>query len=120
MNTHRPDRREQPKTRHYLMLLSLLAGETHGLALAREVERLSEGRVRLWPAMLYGSLEELCERGWIEEVDGRRGPPLEESERKRVYRITAAGREVARAETRRFADLVKVARSRVKPRGETA
>lgn len=120
MNIRRSDRRGQPKTHHYLMLLGLLAGDAHGLALAREVERLSEGRVRLWPAMLYGSLEDLCERGWIEELEGRRERPPRESERKRFYRITAAGRDVARAETRRFADLVKVARSRVKPRGETA
>jgi len=117
---HRQDPSEVPPPRnhHYLMLLALLAGDAHGLAIAREVERLSEGRVRLWPATLYGSLDELSDRGWIRELDGQRPPG--ESARKHFYRITDLGREAAQAETRRLAELLKVARSRVKPRGETA
>jgi DNA-binding PadR family transcriptional regulator len=98
------------------MLVALLEGDAHGLAIAREVERLSEGRVRLWPATLYGSLDVLRAGGWIDEVDEPHG----EAGHRRLYRITRAGREVARAETRRLADLVRVARSRIKPRGETA
>ena len=106
-----------PKTRHFLILVALLAGDAHGLEIAREVERLSEGRVRLWPATLYGSLQDLLEYGWIEEAAD---PPGQESERKRFYRITRSGQAVARGETRRLALLVKIARSRVRPRGETA
>jgi DNA-binding PadR family transcriptional regulator len=106
-----------PKSRHFLILLALLAGDAHGLEIAREVERLSEGRVRLWPATLYGSLEDLLEYGWIEEAAD---PPGQESERKRFYRVTRSGQAVARGETRRLAELVKIARSRVRPRGETA
>jgi DNA-binding PadR family transcriptional regulator len=105
------------KTRHFLMLLALLPGDAHGLAIAREVERLSEGRVRLWPATLYGALEELVEYGWIEEVPD---PPEQASERKRFYRVTRAGQAVARGETRRLGALVRIARSRVRPRGEIA
>ena len=106
-----------PKTRHFLILVALLAGDAHGLEIAREVERLSEGRVRLWPATLYGSLQDLLEYGWIEEAAD---PPGQESERKRFYRVTRSGQAVARGETRRLALLVKIARSRVRPRGETA
>jgi DNA-binding PadR family transcriptional regulator len=109
-----------PKTHHFLMLLALLAGDAHGLEIAREVERLSEGRVKLWPATLYGSLEDLLEYGWIEELDEPSERPPDAGERKRIYRITRAGTRVARGETRRLADLVRVARSRVRPRGETA
>ena len=100
--------------------LSLASGDRHGLAVAREVLTLSDGQVRLWPAMLYGALEDLSDRGWIEEViDARRRP--DESERKRYYRITRAGRAAAAAETNRLASLVRVARARVKPRaGETS
>jgi DNA-binding PadR family transcriptional regulator len=105
------------RTRHYLMLLALLAGDAHGLAIAREVERLSAGRVRLWPATLYGSLDQLRRWGLIEEL---RDPPLGESERRRFYRITAAGRDAAGAETGRLADLVRVARARTKPREKPA
>jgi DNA-binding PadR family transcriptional regulator len=105
------------KTHHFLMLLALLAGDAHGLAIAREVERLSDGRVRLWPATLYGALEDLVEYGWIEEAAD---PPGQTSERKRFYRITRSGHAVARGETRRLGELVRIARSRVRPRGETA
>src|ERR671923_180841 len=41
-----PPRSTPLKTRHYFILLSLAASDRHGLAIAREVERLSEGRVR--------------------------------------------------------------------------
>jgi DNA-binding PadR family transcriptional regulator len=108
------------KTHHFLMLLALLRGDTYGLEIAREVERLSEGRVRLWPATLYGSLEDLVEYGWIEELDEPSERPKDAGERKRIYRVTPAGRQVARGETRRLDELVKIARARVRTRRETA
>jgi DNA-binding PadR family transcriptional regulator len=107
------------KTTWYYILLSLASSDRHGLAVAREVLSLSEGQVRLWPAMLYGALDDLSARGWIEEVTDARRPA--ESERKRYYRITRAGRAAATAETNRLASLVRVARARVKPRtGESS
>jgi DNA-binding PadR family transcriptional regulator len=98
------------KTQHFLMLLALLAGDAHGLAIAREVERLSEGRVRLWPATLYGALEDLVEYGWIEEVAD---PPGQESERKRYYRITRSARPSRAGRRGGSSELVRIARSRV-------
>ena len=114
--------RETPlKTHWYYILLALSTGDLHGQAIARDVQSLSDGRVRLWPAMLYGALEDLSDRGWIEEIDERTGRLAEESERRRFYRLTRTGRAAAAAETRRLADLVRVARSRIKPRpGETS
>jgi DNA-binding PadR family transcriptional regulator len=108
------------KVSWYYILLSLAPADRHGLAIAREVLALSEGQLRLWPAMLYGALDDLSERGWIEELtDSRRRPP-DESERRRYYRITRAGRAAAAVETDRLASLVRVARARVKTRaGET-
>ncbi len=112
---------EKPlKTPWYYILVSLAAGDRHGLAIAREALELSDGLVRLWPATLYGALEDLCDRGWIEEIDVEKGRPADESERRRYYRITRAGRAAVSAETQRLAGLVRIARSRVKPRhGET-
>ncbi|MPY89548.1 MAG: PadR family transcriptional regulator [Luteitalea sp.] len=104
------------KTRHYYILLSLAAGDRHGLAIAREVRTLSDGRVRLWPATLYGSLEELRAHGWIEELDDPRQRPADESERKRFYRITKSGRVLLARETEQLEGLVRIARSRLKPR----
>jgi DNA-binding PadR family transcriptional regulator len=108
------------KTQWYFILLALAAGDRHGLAIAREVLALSEGAVRLWPVTLYGSLQELCDRGWIAELAADRRP-ADESERRHFYRITRAGRAALAAETDRLAGLVRVARARIKPRtGESA
>ena len=57
------------KTRLYLILLALADRDLHGLGIARAVEQLSGGRTRLWPVTLYGSLEDLVESGWIEELE---------------------------------------------------
>ena len=104
----------------YYILRSLASADRHGLAIAREVLSLSEGQLRLWPAMLYGALEDLSDRGWIEELTSERQRP-DDSVRKRYYRLTRAGRAAAAAETDRLAGLVRIARSRVKPRaGETS
>jgi DNA-binding PadR family transcriptional regulator len=94
----------------YFMLLSLAPGPRHGLAVARDVQESSGGRTRLWPATLYGALEDLLDRGWIEEIeDAARRPDA--SERKRYYGITRAGRAALDAETERLATLVKRARA---------
>jgi DNA-binding PadR family transcriptional regulator len=98
------------KPHWYYMLLSLSAGDRHGLAIARDVETFSRGAVRLWPATLYGSLEALADLGWIAEIaDGPRRP--DDSERKRYYGLTRSGRLALDAETTRLADLVKLART---------
>ena len=104
------------KTRLYLILLALADGDLHGLGIARAVEELSEGQTRLWPATLYGSLEDLVASRWIEELDDPRDRPADESDKKRFYRITRAGHRALSAETNRLAALVKVAKSRLKPR----
>jgi PadR family transcriptional regulator PadR len=105
------------KTREYYLLLAVAGGARHGLAVAREVERLSESALRLWPATLYGTLDELAERGWIAEIEH---PPAGESERKRFYALTKAGRQALASETERLASVVKVARARLKRAGEVS
>ncbi len=98
------------KSHWYHILLSLAGGARHGLAVARDVRQSSNGSLRLWPATLYGSLEELSDLGWIEEIaDPGRRPDA--SERKRYYGLTRAGRAALDAETQRLADLVRLARS---------
>lgn len=107
------------KSHWFYILLALASGERHGLAIAREVLALSEGQVRLWPATLYGSLDELRARRWVDAIESSERPG--ESERKRFYRITRLGRTVLAAESERLSRLARVARSRVRPRtGETS
>ena len=101
------------KTREYLILLALAGGDLHGLAIARAVQDLSDGRTRLWPVSLYGTLDDLEEAGLIATLAE---PPADESEKKRFYRLTGAGRRALAAETDRLGGLVEVARVRLKPR----
>lgn len=98
------------KARWYHILLSLAGGARHGLAIARDVRESSHGGIRLWPATLYGSLEELADLGWIEEIDDEDRRP-DASERKRYYGITRSGRSALDTETQRLADLVRLARA---------
>jgi PadR family transcriptional regulator PadR len=108
------------KDRVYLILLALADSDLHGLGIARAVQELSDGRTRLWPAALYGTLDELTESGLIEELDDPRQRPADESEKKRFYRLTRAGQRALAVETQRLAALVKVAKSRIKPRAGSA
>ena len=94
------------KHRVYLILVALADADLHGLGIAREVQQLSDGRIRLWPASLYGTLDELSDAGWIEELDDPRDRPADESEKKRFYRLTRAGHRALAAETDRLAALV--------------
>jgi DNA-binding PadR family transcriptional regulator len=104
------------KTHWFYIMLSLAGEERHGLAIARDVQALSDGQVKLWPATLYGSLDELATRGWIEELPESHARTLHESERKRFYRLTRAGRAALAAETERLTVLARTARARIRPR----
>ncbi|HUG42282.1 MAG TPA: helix-turn-helix transcriptional regulator, partial [Longimicrobiales bacterium] len=100
--------------RHWFYILASLAGrDRHGSGIARDVLDLTDGGLRLWPATLYGSLEELRERGWIEELEGGGERPAGESERKRIYRVTGAGRRELEAEAHRLEREAAVARERL-------
>lgn len=101
------------KNRVYLILLALADSDLHGLAVARAVQELSDGETRLWPASLYGTLDELADGGLIHELDDPHRP-ADESDKKRFYRLTRAGHRALAAETDRLAALVKVARSRLR------
>jgi len=104
------------KTRDYLILLALAEADLHGLGIARAVQELTGGQTRLWPVQLYGTLDTLESAGLIEELADPRQRPLDESEKKRFYRLTRSGHRALAAETDRLAALVKVAKSRLKPR----
>lgn len=99
------------KPHWFYILLALADGERHGLAIAREVQSLSDGAARLWPATLYGSLDELRSRKWIEELPEH---PEAESERKRYYRLTRTGRAVLTDEGERLGRLARLARARTR------
>ena len=98
-----------PATFH--ILLSLAEGDRHGYGIIQDVEQRTGGELRLSAGTLYRSIQRLLEQGLILEST-RRPAPAEDDERRRYYRLTAFGTAVARAETRRLADLVRMARAR--------
>jgi DNA-binding PadR family transcriptional regulator len=98
----------------FQILLSLADGDLHGYAIMRQVEEQTGGRLRLGPGTLYSSIQALLEEKFIEEVS----QPGEVSERRRFYRLTAAGRKQARAEAEKLADTLRVARARKILRGD--
>lgn len=84
----------------YYILLSL-DQPMHGYGIMQNTEELSGGRVRLAPGTLYGALNSLLEKGWIEALPGSN------SRRKKEYRITSAGREIVQTEIRRLEELLR-------------
>ena len=92
------------------ILLVLAAEDLHGYAIVKQLEERSGGSMRLEPANLYRTLRTLTDRDLIGETDH---PPNQEhnDQRRRYFRITKFGREVARAEAARLARLVEDARA---------
>jgi DNA-binding PadR family transcriptional regulator len=99
----------QPATFH--ILVALADEDRHGYAIIQDVEARTDGALRLSPGTLYRSIQRMLEQGLI--VEPRQRPAREDDdERRRYYRITPFGRDVARAEANRLAQLLKGARAR--------
>lgn len=97
-----------PATFHILMALA--DEDRHGYAIIQDVESRTGGELRLSPGTLYRSIQRMLEQGLIVETRDRPAPELDD-ERRRYYRITQFGATVARAEARRLAQLIKLARA---------
>jgi DNA-binding PadR family transcriptional regulator len=95
----------------FQILLALADEERHGYAIKREVADRTGGDVQLGPGTLYGSIKRMVASGLIEESDERPDPELDD-ERRRYYRVTSLGRQVAVAEARRMERLVRIARAK--------
>lgn len=85
------------------VLLALVDRPRHGYAVMQEVERLSDGAVRMGPGTVYTTIKRLLDGGLIEEVQG----PDPADPRRRSYRATALGERVCRAEVHRLAGLIQ-------------
>ena len=90
------------------ILLALSDEDRHGYAILQEVERRTGGELRLSAGTLYRSIQRMVEQDLIEETAARPSPELDD-ERRRYYRITPFGLDVARAETERLQALVRIA-----------
>jgi DNA-binding PadR family transcriptional regulator len=110
------ERRAALKPHWFHILVALAEGERHGSAIVRSVLEQTHGDMRLWPVMLQTALQQLTEDGLIEPLEA---PPDGESERRRYYRITRAGRKTAAAEADRLERLARHARAKLAVHGGT-
>ena len=101
----------------FQILLALVGEDLHGYGIMRQVAEQTDRRMRLGPGTLYSSIHTLLEEKYIEEVDLREDAKLGQ-ERRRYYRLTSAGRKLARSEAERLAGLLRVARSKKILRGD--
>src|ERR1700678_1360644 len=97
------------KSQWFHIMLALASGEQHGYGIMQEVLDRTTGKVRLWPAPLYGSLKRLIEANLIEESTERPAPELDDA-RRRYYSLTTLGRAVLNAECERLQELVRTIR----------
>jgi DNA-binding PadR family transcriptional regulator len=96
----------KPRVLH--ILLALADGPRHGYSIMQEVAVRTEGRVRVWPAAMYGTLRELEDLDWIVE-SGKR--PSNDDERRRYFTLTPLGKRVLHAEIQRLEAIVDHARA---------
>ena len=95
----------------FQILLALADHDLHGLAITKEVLERTEGRVNLWPGMLYGALKKMTDAGLVVETKA----PADFSAaggKPRFYRLTPLGRRVTAAEAERLASYVTAAREK--------
>jgi DNA-binding PadR family transcriptional regulator len=112
-------RRDQPDevdaflplpTAVFHILVALADRDRHGYSIMQDVTGRTEGKVRLSAGTLYSAIRRMLEQGLIEEL--RDSPdPASDDERRRYYRLTKLGRDVAIAEARRVNDMLAQARA---------
>ena len=111
----------------FQILVSLADRDLHGYAIIRDIAQRTGGEVRLTASTLYAAIRRLLEAGMIDEIDQPRrapaGPPRppNEDERRRYYRMTPYGREIAQLEAARLERAAGMARAkRLLPRTKKA
>jgi DNA-binding PadR family transcriptional regulator len=93
------------------VLVALADGDKHGYAIIKEVRRRTDGEVEIGASSLYAVLRRLLGDGLVLETDERPDPALDD-ERRRYYRLTKFGRDVAAAELRRLESMIQQARAK--------
>jgi DNA-binding PadR family transcriptional regulator len=91
------------------ILVALSDADRHGYAIMQEVAERTDGRTKLNPGTLYTTIHRLLEQDLIVEVRSQ-AARAEDDERRRYYRITPLGRQVAERELARLAEMVALGR----------
>ncbi len=94
------------------ILLALSCGDRHGYGIMKQVQADSQGRAKMGPGTLYGSMGRMIEAGLIRESDKRADPEMDD-ERRIYYELTGTGRAALEAELKRYRSVVAVAEGRL-------
>jgi DNA-binding PadR family transcriptional regulator len=113
-----PDYLRQPAAERHLpltvpvfqILLALADQDLHGYAIIQDIRERTGGEVDLTASTLYAAIKRLLDARLIDELSTR--PRGDDDPRRRYYRITALGLEVARLETARLERLLRLARQK--------
>ena len=110
-HTRRPDELLPLTPGMFHVLIALADGEKHGYAIIKEVARRTDGAIRLSAGTLYTLIRRFVQNGVIAESAERPDPALDD-ERRRYYRLTPFGRDVAKAEAARMESTLTMARAK--------
>ena len=105
---HVVDRQDPLSEPVFLILTSLAAEPRHGYGLIKDIEVLSEGRVRLSTGTLFGAIRRLLDSRWIERHDTG-----DTTRDKQSYRLTQLGRNGLAADLERLKPLTRAATARL-------
>ena len=94
----------------FQILVALADQDRHGYAIMQDVAARTDGAMKLSPGTLYGSIKRMLDESLIVELDERPDPDHDD-ERRRYYRLTRFGRELAQAEADRLTTLLRQARA---------
>ena len=92
---------QQALTEAVFYIMLSLQKPLHGYGIIQNVTELSKGRVKLAPGTLYGALNTLVDKGWIDAL------PENPESRKKEYVITGTGKAVLTDEIDRLSELVE-------------
>ena len=99
------EKNNAPLTEALFYILLAVRKPNHGYGIIQEVEQITGGRVTLGAGTLYGAIQSMEKKGWIEIYSEDTS-----SRKKKQYLITQTGREVFRVERQRLAELLDNAR----------
>lgn len=96
---------ESPLTEAFFYILLALRKPNHGYGIIQEIEEITKGRVVLGAGTLYGALQTMQKRGWIQiySLDT-------ESRKKKEYILTDAGKQAFERERIRLEELLNNAK----------
>ena len=91
-----------PLTEGVFYILLSVSTPNHGYGIMQMASELSDGRVQIGSGTMYGATNNMMKKGWIIETTST----LPEDKRKRLYQLTAVGREILMEEITRLRQLL--------------